>query len=90
MANAKAIAAGIIDRVNRSKTPNFKAWRIGLTHDVQQRYQEWGKPTHFLYWEADSLDDAQAIEAYFINEKGMEGGTGGDLNARRSLYVYIF
>jgi len=40
-------------------------------------------------WTADSLADAQEIENYFINEKGMKGGVGGDLSARKTVYVYI-
>ena len=40
-------------------------------------------------WTADSLSDAQDIESYFI-DKGMKGGTGGDLSSYRAVYVYIF
>lgn len=90
MTNKQSIVIGIEQRVQSSKTPNYKSWRIGITQDVQQRYEEWEKPPHFLYWEADSLQDAQAIEAYFIHQKGMVGGTGGDLDARKMSYVYIF
>jgi hypothetical protein len=31
----------------------------------------------------------QDIESLFL-EKGMKGGTGGDLSARKTLYVYIY
>ncbi len=90
MANKQSIVMGIEQRVQSSKTPNYRSWRIGITHDVQQRYEEWEKPSHFLYWEADSLEDAQAVEAHFIHQKGMDGGTGGDLSTRKTAYVYIF
>lgn len=90
MANKQSIVMGIEQRVQSSKAPNYKSWRIGITHDVQHRYEEWRKPPHFLYWEADSLQDAHAIEAHFIHQKGMDGGTGGDLSARKISYVYIF
>ena len=40
-------------------------------------------------WQADSLADAQDVESYFIN-KGMTGGTGGNLDSRRTVYVYVF
>ena len=90
MATAEEIAQAITKRVNQSKDPNFKAWRIGLTHDIQNRYEEWGKPKYFLYWQADSLADAEAVESHFINKMGMKGGTGGDLDARKTTYVYIF
>jgi hypothetical protein len=90
MAYWQGIIAGINHRVNAERAPNFKAWRIGLTHDVSKRFEEWGKPENFVYWEADSLADAQAIEDHFINKEGMKGGTGGDLDDRNKVYVYIF
>ena len=90
MAGKQPIIMGIEQRVQSTQTPNYRAWRIGITHDVPHRYEEWGKPSYFLYWEADSLQDAQTIEAHFIHQKGMDGGTGGDLNVRKIAYVYIF
>jgi len=41
-----------------------------------------------MAWKADSLSDAQDIEAYFI-DRGMDGGTGGNLSATKTVYVYI-
>lgn len=90
MATKQSIVLGIEQRVQDSKAPNYNSWRIGITHDWQQRYVDWGKPPNFLYWEADSLEDAQAIETHFIHQKGMDGGTGGDLSAWKMAYVYIF
>lgn len=90
MATAQQIADAIVERVNRSKTPDFTAWRVGLTHDINERYEFWKKPEHFLYWEADSLADAKTVESHFINKMKMKGGTGGDLDARKTTYVYIF
>jgi len=90
MATSQQIADAIVDRVNHSKSPDFTAWRIGLTHDINERYEYWKKPECFLYWEADSLADAQAVESHFINKIKMQGGTGGDLDARKTTYVYIF
>jgi hypothetical protein len=45
--------------------------------------------SHWAAWEADSLSDAQDIEKYFIN-KGMKGGTGGNLDSRYKTYIFIF
>ena len=90
MATRQAIINGIDQRVQKSQTPNYKAWQIGITQDIGQRYEDWKKPEHFMYWEGDSLQDAQAVETYFINQKGMQGGTGGDLIPSRKTYVYIF
>jgi hypothetical protein len=73
---------------------SYSVWRIGLTHDLATRKSYW-KDTekediqYWTNWTANSLSDAQDIEAHFIN-KGMQGGTGGDLSANKTVYVYIF
>ncbi len=88
------IKDAIDDRVGRSKTVNYSAWQIGLTHDPEDRKQEHedkGRETkYWKQWKADSLSDAEDIESYFINKKGMKGGTGGSLDSRKAVYVYIF
>jgi hypothetical protein len=90
----KSITQAIIARVESSKTVDYSAWTIGLTHDPAERKQEHeadGKATEYWQqWVADSVSDAQEIESYFINTKGMNGGTGGDLSPRKTVYVYIF
>ena len=90
MATAQQMIDAIVERVNNSKSPEFTTWRIGLTNDVKQRYIDWDRPEFFLYWEADSLEDAQAVESHFIKKLEMKGGTGGDLDTRKTVYVYIF
>lgn len=88
------IIDAIVSRVERSKTVDYSTWRIGLTHDPDDRKQQHeneGRSTEYWrQWRAGSLSDAEQIESYFINEKGMKGGTGGDLDARKTVYVYIF
>ena len=90
----KSIKQAIIDRVESSKTVNYSAWRIGLTHEPKERKEEHeadGKSVEYWrQWVADSLSEAQDIESCFINEKGMKGGTGGDLSSRKAVYVFIF
>jgi hypothetical protein len=85
-----------IMRAIRSKigTTQCNIWRIGLTHDLAGRKSYWKDTegqsiTYWSAWETDSLSDAQDIEAHFIN-KGMQGGTGGDLSPRKTVYVYVF
>jgi hypothetical protein len=92
MTAKSTIISGINTRVGST---NFSAWRIGLTHDLTERRAYWRDTkgqdvSSWSSWTADSLYDAQAIESHFINAKGMKGGTGGDLSARRTVYVYIF
>lgn len=76
------------------KVSTYSYWRIGLTHDLAERKAYWKDTknqdvTYWTAWEADSLSDAQDIEAHFI-DKGMKGGVGGDLSSRKTVYVYIF
>lgn len=88
----------IIQAINTRVTAiavSFSAWRIGLTHDPAERKTHWQNTKKenigcWTQWTADSLSDAQDIESYFINEKKMKGGTGGDLSPYKTVYVYIF
>jgi hypothetical protein len=85
---------GIISAINAKVGSLYSAYRIGLTHDTADRKRHWKEVekqdvTYWAQWQADSLSDAQDIEANFIN-KGMKGGTGGNLSARYITYVYVF
>ena len=89
---AKSTIVSAIDRKIGTSRPSI--WRIGLTHDLAERKKDWKDvekkdTSHWLGWQADSLSDAQDIEAHFIN-KGMQGGTGGDLSSSKTTYVYVF
>jgi hypothetical protein len=69
-------------------------WRIGLTHDVDERRKHWTETEkldtrQWESWQADSLTDAQDLEASFILE-GMQGGTGGNLSPWKDVFVYVF
>ena len=87
--NKETIKSEIAGKVGSS----FSLYRIGLTHDPAKRKQEWVDESknvkYWKQWQADTLSDAQEIEAHFIS-KGMKGGTGGDLSASKSIYVYVF
>ena len=91
--NKASIKQAIVNRVESTKAA-YSAWRIGLTHDPDERKQQHEddeKSTkYWKQWVADSLSDAEDIESYFINDKGMKGGTGGNLSAHKTVYVYIF
>jgi len=86
----------IIDAINtRIGKTSYGAWRIGLTHDPAGRKTYWkDSESKDIYcwslWTADSLSDAQDIENYFINVKGMTGGMDGDMDSSKTAYVYIF
>jgi hypothetical protein len=91
MATKSSIVSAINTKVGTTK---FSMWRIGLTNDLATRKNYW-KDTekedvkYWANWTADSLSDAQDIEAHFIS-KGMKGGTGGNLSRLPAVYVYVF
>lgn len=85
------IEASIFSKIFGS---DIRTWRIGLTNDLRVRYEHWRETERLSVldwnaWEADSLSDAQAIEADFIR-RGMKGGTGGNLSSSERTFVYIF
>ncbi len=86
----------IIDAIiARVGTSGFSSWRIGLTQDLAERKTHWKETEkediqYWTNWTADSLTEAQDIESFFINVKGMKGGTGGDMSPWKTTYVYIF
>lgn len=89
-----SIIKAIITRIESSEIVNYSLWTIGITHNPAERklqHEADGKSTEYWkQWAADSLSDAQDIESYFINTKGMNGGTGGNLSEHKTVYVYIF
>jgi hypothetical protein len=96
MATASTIKAAIKERVENSKGSTYSDWTIGITTDLPTRKDQHGTPTYWQYWEADSLLVARDVETYFLNDypeqasKRMKGGTGGDMSAHKTAYVYIF
>jgi hypothetical protein len=86
----QAIMADIIRSVALSENSLYRDWKIGITHDVDDRYREWGRPERFRHWKANSLNEAQTVETYFVRQKGMKGIHGGDLDPLRDAFVYIF
>ena len=88
------IIDAIIGSVEGSFLSYYIEWRIGLTHDLDDRKQEHeskGRDTKkWKHWQADSLADGRAIESHFINNKHMKGGEGGNLDPAKPTYVYIF
>lgn len=90
----QSLVQAISHSVESAEAPDYSSWTIGLTHDPTERknqHESDGKwTTYWEQWVADSLSEAQEIESFFINQKGMKGGPGGDLSSRRTVYVYIF
>lgn len=84
--------ATIIAEIDAKTSHNYSVYRIGITDNPKEREQYWSTQESTKYWrqwQADSLADAQAIENYFINEKRMKGGTGGNVSPQ-TKWVYVF
>ena len=68
-------------------------YTIGITNDPARRKKEHeqdGENTKYWHhWEADSKSVAEAVENHFIGKK-MKGGTGGNTDGSKTVYVYIF
>jgi hypothetical protein len=64
--------ATIVIEIDAIVGANFDAWTIGLTHDPALLKRRW-RDTHqadvsrWQQWQADSLDDARAIELRFTS-----------------------
>ena len=66
-------------------------WTIGITTNPARRKEEHERDgnVNWYVWEADSLSVARDVEKHFL-DKGMKGGEGGDIDDRKTVYVYIF
>lgn len=96
MASAATIKSEIKARVNSAETKDYSIWTIGITSDPETRKSTHGNPKYWMMWEANSEEVAREVENYFINEypaeksKRMKGGVGGDIDGRKTVYVYIY
>ena len=85
--------ASIKQAIEKKVASNYSVWQVGITNNSatrKQQHEDDGKSVKsWTQWEADSLSDARDIESHFLG-KGMKGGGGGDLDANKTVYVYIF
>ena len=73
---------------------DFESWRVGLTSEPEERKAYWRDEEKentkcWSVWQADSVEEAQAIAAHFI-ENGMDGKAGEEASSLKTTYVYIF
>ena len=69
--------------------------RVGITHDPEERKKYWKREYPSLWnWEIVSsgltYEEAQRIEKDYIDNKGYEGGLGGERKSGRIYSVYTF
>ena len=71
----------------------YSSWTVGITTNPAERKKEHASDGKHVGswsdWDADSKRVAQNVEAYFLG-KGMNGGTGGDIDGNKTVYVYVF
>ena len=89
MAVKDAIILGIIQHIETSPSQNSGSWCIGLTCDLPAAYEAWGQPASLFFWDADSLDDAKAIESYCVDAKGMQALSDGGIDSEKPVRICI-
>ncbi len=68
---------------------NPKGWYVGIAADPKERlFNEHGVKDAWIHREALSASAARAIETYFIERLGTDGGSGG--GDEKSKYVYAY
>lgn len=94
--NEECIITEINDRLKQSNNDRgrkYGIWTVGITTRPTERRKEHSDDGHSVMnwkqWLADGLNTAQNVENHF-KKKGMKGGTGGDVDPNKSVYVYIF
>lgn len=70
-----ATAATIIQQIENTVQGAYSDWQIGLTDDSATRKAQLGNPLSWLQWQADSIQAAMDIVAYF-KKLGMYVVTG--------------
>jgi hypothetical protein len=96
MGSTAEIKNAIKQRVNNSEKIDYSIWTIGITSEPEERKKYHSNPKYWVLWKADSESVAREVENYFLHVfpeqefKRMKGGTGGDIDGRKSIYVYIF
>ncbi len=75
----------IIRQVKEITTGKYTKWQIGLTGEPLNRKAQLGNPLTWLHWKADSEQEAQNVERFFL-DKGWKG-TGATTGS--GVYVYI-
>lgn len=76
-------------KIINGEVSKYHLWTIGITTRPNTRKKEHDNPKHWKIWQAKSLTAAQNTESHFL-DLGMKGGTGGDVDDKYIVYVYIF
>jgi hypothetical protein len=85
----KANIIGEIDLVFGRFRYVYNVWTIGVTNDPAKQKEEWGYPTFWHEWRANSVPDAESIQRYYA-KKGMKSLIDEHLSTNKAVYVYMF
>ncbi len=89
----KDIIKEIKDYIGAITASEYKNWYVGITNDSERRL--FGAEEHnvnkndgaWITCPADSKQDAQEVEKYFLG-LGMDGDTGGGTDDTTTVYCY--
>ncbi len=85
------IIKAIQDYMDRCRAPYWH-WYVGITSDPSARlFQEHDVAKEgygWIYYRALTHRDARAVEAFFVDNFGTDGGVGG--GDSQSIYVYAY
>ena len=68
----------------------FDQWYVGVAKEPKARLfqdHQVSKEAYIIRW-AESRDEADRVEAYFVNVKGTQGGPGGGDSESTAVYAY--
>lgn len=79
-----------IENFIHKNNPNFNKWYVGITKDLIQRLHAHNviNGDCFICVSTKSDEIARKIEAYFIDERGTQGGKRG--GCEETVYVYAY
>ncbi len=70
----------------------YRNWYVGITGDLRARFfTEHGvhENNDWYIWRwLQTADDARAVESYFVDRLGADGGPGGGDTQSRCVYAY--
>lgn len=71
---------------------SYSGWYVGISHNAENRlFNEHTVRKHgdaWIFRTASSAKEARIVEAYFVNELGSDGGTGGGDITAKMVYAY--
>ena len=86
----------IVDEISAyidARGGEYQSWYVGIVRAPRSRLfddhavHEKGDP--WIYRAAESRDEANRVEAYFVNVRKTQGGPGGGDEESKTVYAYL-